>query len=102
MIFVYGAFLLVALLGMWLKTKLSFGRVVLFSIMSSMLFFAVSNLGVWMEGLWYPMTWQGLIECYVMAIPFFRYELLGTLTYSLVFFGLYELVRRYVLISKTI
>jgi hypothetical protein len=102
MIFVYVAFLLVALLGMWLKSKLTLGRVVLFSITGSIIFFLVSNFGVWVEGLWYPMTWQGFVECCVMAIPFFRYELLGTLGYSLVFFGLYECVRRYVLVSKTI
>ncbi|MCX7697403.1 MAG: hypothetical protein N2Z72_06905 [Bacteroidales bacterium] len=96
MSFVYFAFLCTSLLGLLLKKNINFIRVVMFSLLSSVSFFIITNFGVWAEGLWYPMTFEGLIQTYVMAIPFFRYELLGTLGYSLLFFGLYELYKKYV------
>lgn len=96
MAFVYSAFVVTALLGLLLKKKISLARVIMFSLLSSISFFVITNFGVWAEGLWYPMTWEGLVQTYVMAIPFFRYELLGTLGYSLLFFGLFELYKRYV------
>ena len=47
-----------------------------------LLFFLTSNLATWAEGLLYPMTFSGLILCYVKAIPFFgntiAADLLGT------------------------
>jgi hypothetical protein len=36
-------------------------------------------------------SWSGLVECYVSALPFFRYTLAGDLFYSLVLFGGYNL-----------
>jgi hypothetical protein len=52
----------------------------------------VSNLGVWLAG-FYPRTVEGLVQCYVMAIPFFGSTLLGDLFYAVVLFGLYEAAR---------
>ncbi len=91
MAFVYGSFALIAVVGLWLRKHMKVHNVVLASLASSVLFFVVSNLGVWAEGLWYPMTVTGLTECFAMAIPFFRYELVGTLGFTLVFFGVYQL-----------
>tara|TARA_A100001015_G_scaffold13563_1_gene15818 strand:+ start:10688 stop:11170 length:483 start_codon:yes stop_codon:yes gene_type:complete len=75
--FVYGAFVLIALLGMTAK-KISVGSVLL----SSTIFFLVSNFGVWLVG--YPITIDGLISCYTLAIPFFLNTILGDLVYSAV------------------
>ncbi|HBG69246.1 MAG: hypothetical protein A2W93_04100 [Bacteroidetes bacterium GWF2_43_63] len=90
MAFVYGSFALIAVVGLWLRNHMKFHNVMLASIASSVLFFIVSNLGVWAEGIWYPMNVTGLTECFAMAIPFFRYELAGTLGFTLVFFGMYQ------------
>jgi hypothetical protein len=47
---------------------------------------------VWLIG--YPKTWTGLIECYTLALPFFRNSLLGDFFYSgLMIFG-YKFVER--------
>ena len=35
-------------------------------------FFLLSNFAVWAFGTMYPHNWSGLIQCYTMAIPFFR------------------------------
>jgi len=49
---------------------------------------------------WYPHTTQGLITCYVMALPFLRSFTLATLLYVVIFFGAYELVARFVKDTK--
>jgi len=49
-----------------------------FAIVSSFLFFVVTNFGVWAQG-WYPGTLNGLIQSYTMAIPFYKTMLVGNL-----------------------
>ena len=62
----------------------------------SFFFFLFTNFGVWLLGhetTGYAMTVKGLIECYVVAIPFFRSMLVGNLVYVLVFFGGFAFLR---------
>jgi hypothetical protein len=87
--YVYGSFVLTGLIGIWLKGHKSVGWIVGASLSSSVLFFVITNFGVWMTG-GYPQNSAGLVECYVAAIPFFRNTLLGDLLYVGVLFGLYE------------
>jgi len=52
---------------------------------ASLLFYLWTNFGVWLT--WpklYPMTWPGLLQCYLMGLPFFKYNLLGNLVIILV------------------
>ena len=49
-------------------------------VISSIIFFVVTNFGVWLIG--YPLTIEGFLACYLMAIPFFINTLLGDLFYS--------------------
>jgi hypothetical protein len=44
----------------------------------------------------YPRSFSGLMECYLLAIPFFRNTILGDLFYTGVFFGSYELLTFFV------
>ena len=46
---------------------------------ASVMFFVVTNFCVWALGSLYPKTWEGLLACYVAAIPFFQNDLLGNL-----------------------
>lgn len=87
---VYGSILLVSFIGLWLRNHVRIHNVVAASLLSSVLFFAITNFAVWAEGLWYPMTWTGLASCYAMAIPFFRFEMVGTLGFTVVFFAMYQ------------
>jgi hypothetical protein len=48
--------------------------------LASFWFFLVSNFGVWL--FWYPTTWQGLISCYLAAVPFYRNTLLGDMFFT--------------------
>jgi LPXTG-motif cell wall-anchored protein len=92
-IFTWGGFALTTALGLWLKKRKTVMGVASTSIASSLLFYLISNFGVWLMG-WYPRTLSGLLDCYIMAIPFLRNFTLATLIYSGIFFGLYELVAR--------
>jgi hypothetical protein len=74
---VYGSFILVSIFGMVFR-KINFKSIVL----SSLIFFFFSNLGVWVLG--YPKTLEGFLTCYYLAIPFFGYSILGNLFYSVV------------------
>ncbi len=92
-IFTWGAFLLITLLGLALQKRNSGLRMISFSLVSSLIFFIVSNLGVWVMG-WYPRTLSGLTQCYIMALPFLRDFTLSTVLYSAIFFGAYELIAK--------
>lgn len=87
-LFTYAAIALIVLLGSLALKKLSFRNLFFTSLSASVLFFVVSNLGVWLSGTMYPLTAQGLVTCYTAAIPFFRNTLAGDLAYSFaVFYG---------------
>lgn len=97
--FTWAGFALITLCGFALSSKLSAGRIAGMSILSSVLFYLVSNFGVWVMG-WYPMTASGLVQCYVMGLPFLRDFTVSTLVYSAAFFGAYELISRKVAATK--
>ncbi len=92
---VYASFLLAVGVGFWIKKRKNFKNVVFASLFSSLLFFLITNFAVWAFGGMYSRSFQGLAECYFLAIPFFRNTILGDLTYSGVFFGGYELVQNF-------
>lgn len=100
--YVYGSFVLVGLIGYWSKNRIqnsSAGKKVVtlgaVSLISSVLFFIITNFGVWMSGIYYDKTFAGLIQCYTMAIPFFRNSVAGDLVYTAAIFAVYELVTRF-------
>jgi len=91
-LFTWGSMMLVSLIGLWLRERHDWLHLTAASVGSAVLFYIVTNLGVWLLGGYYPMSLEGLIDCYALAIPFFRTMLVSTLIYSFVFFGLYELI----------
>ena len=90
-IFIYGSIGLIYLLGKFMLKEVTFHRMLAGSVGASVIFFVVSNLGVWLSPLgMYPMTMGGLVACYTAAIPFFQNTLIGDLFYAVVLFLLYE------------
>ena len=90
---VYISFLLVGLIGLFIKKYKNIGTIIGGTILSSVLFFLITNFAVWAFYDWYPHTLSGLTQCFTMAIPFFRGTLMGDLFYVAILFGAYELVR---------
>lgn len=89
---IYASFLIMVLIGFWLKKHNKFGNIVIASLAGSLLFFLATNFAVWAFGALYPKTIGGLTECYLLAIPFFRNTILGDFFYSGVFFGGYNFI----------
>ncbi len=91
MIFVYLGFALSAFLGRFLLSEKRVAtRLGGAALCSAIMFFILSNFGTWLSGTLYPMSLAGLIQCYVMAIPFFGNTLLGDLFYTAMLFGIFE------------
>lgn len=93
MLFVYSGFGLSVVIGrICLFQRRSIARIGAATVIAATVFFMLSNLGVWLTGLYYPLTITGLLECYIMAIPFFERTLVGDMIYVAVLFGLYEFI----------
>lgn len=71
-----GAFLpqLSRRLGSWLSWGVT-------GVAAATLFFVTTNLAVWWSSSIYPHTQEGLITCFLMAIPFFHNSVAGTFLY---------------------
>lgn len=85
--FVYGSFALVVGIGLWLRRRRNVWTIGGAALISSILFFLITNFGVWAVGSLYPKTWEGLLACYVAALPFFRNTIIGNLVYTTALFG---------------
>ena len=92
--FVYGSFALIVGVGLWLQQRRTAPIVLGAVLFSSLLFFAVTNFGVWAMTSMYPHTLAGLGACYVAAIPFFRNEVLGDLFYAALLFGGFAMLEK--------
>jgi hypothetical protein len=92
MISVYLSVALAFFIGWYLSKRLKWYSVVFASLASSVSFFIITNFAVWAFFNWYPHTLAGLLNCFTLALPFFRNTLLGDLCYSGIIFGAYELV----------
>ena len=75
-----------------------YSRIVL-SFIGAITFFVISNFGVWISGTLYEISVQGLLDCYIMAIPFFTNTLLSTIFFALIF-ELFILSKFYYLIPN--
>ena len=94
-LYTWGSFALIAIFSSYRFRTISLSNVIVGSLVASLLFFVVSNFGVWFEGRLYDRTLVGLIECYHNALPFFRGTLQGDLVYSSILFGAYSLVLKH-------
>ena len=53
--------------------------------LSSIIFFLLSNFGVWLFSEFYTKDLEGLLQCYVLAIPFFTNTIISTFVFGILF-----------------
>lgn len=98
---IYLTFCLIVCIGFVLRRRHGAVPIATGALISAVLFFALTNFGVWLLGNLYPKTVPGLVECYMAAIPFFWNTLLSDLFYSTLLFGGIALAEtRFVAIRK--
>lgn len=94
MLSVYGSFVLIGLMGLWVRKNKNIFAIGAVTISSSALFFLITNWAVWQFGAMYAHTAAGLMESYAAGLPFWRNMLAGDVVYTAILVGCYELVLR--------
>ncbi len=99
-IYVYAAFVLTSIIGIMVRRNVSILSVAAGSIISSILFFIITNFGFW-ASTGCQMGVSGLNTAYLMGVPFFAPTLLGDLFFNSVLFGaFYFAQKRYPILIK--
>lgn len=93
---VYASFLISVVIGRFLSENRTILRIGGATLVGSVQFFLLSNLGVWAFLGTYPHTVTGLGACYLAGIPFFWNTLAGDALYATLFFGGFALAERLV------
>lgn len=92
-VFTYSGFFMLAFAARWLGENASTGKLASFTVGGTLFYWLYTNLGVWLTSAFYSKDIAGLIECYVVALPFLRNALLGDIFWVGVLFGSYYLVK---------
>ena len=105
LIFTWSAFAVIGILGFLLRKRKSFNPRFVFEmtgmgIIASLFFYLYTNFGWWLLSGMYLRTWQGLVHCYIMGLPFLRINLLGNLFLVPVFTSLSLLAWKYYPVLK--
>ena len=90
---IYGCIAASVLLGFALRDRISVLRVAGCGIAGSLMFFIVVSFAEWLMGDTVYCR-EGIVSCYVAAVPFLKSWLAGTLVWSTILFGGFELMRR--------
>ncbi len=96
----YMSFIFIGVLGFLLLKRTRPQNIIIASLSASIIFFLVSNFGVWASGTLYPNNLSGLITCYVAGLPFFKNTIIGDLIYSGILFGVFEFAQNRLPILK--
>jgi len=91
----YGILAFITVVGFNLK-KITALNVAGFSVISSLIFFFLSNSSVWIfDTTTYANNFSGWASCLAAGIPFLKNGLAADLVYSIVLFGGYYLLERF-------
>ena len=84
----YAAFGIIVIFGYSLfRGGIDMTKVIFGALGSSIIFFLLSNFGVWASTNAYPVNFAGLMTCYAAGLPFLVNQVMGDLFYSLILFG---------------
>ena len=94
MLFVYLSLLLIAYIFYKIAGKINLKNLFIYGFFGSVIFYLISNFGVWYFGNLYEKNVNGLIECYFLAIPFFKNTVLSTIFFTYITFVLDHFFKR--------
>tara|TARA_B100001540_G_scaffold284486_1_gene276837 strand:- start:14085 stop:14612 length:528 start_codon:yes stop_codon:yes gene_type:complete len=86
MLFVYFSLFLITFIFSNINNKINYKNLLFFGFCGSLIFFIISNLGVWLTGNLYTKNLNGLMECYFLALPFFKNTILSTFLFSYIIY----------------
>jgi hypothetical protein len=78
-LFTWGSVILIGLLSKFFISSIA--TRISGALIGASLFFLITNFGVWSLGS-YGYTFEGLLACYTLAIPFFGYTIISTIIFS--------------------
>jgi hypothetical protein len=81
------AFASIAMTGWTLRRRFTFLRFGVACVAGPSAFYLISNFGVWLGFHHYPLTWKGLVACYVAGIPYYGRSLASTILFAAILFG---------------
>ena len=93
---VYLSIFVIALMGTKLLKKIKVKNLLIASLLTSLVFFLITNLGSWWALPMYTKDITGIIAAYWAGLPFFLSTILSNLFFTAVLFGGYELVKQQV------
>lgn len=91
------SFALVVAVGIVCLKKVNVTNLLAANLLGTVVFFLVSNFLVWTGGKMYPQTFDGLVTCFTMGLPFLKNTLMSNLLFSALMFGAFE----YAKLAKT-
>ncbi|MDF2436703.1 MAG: hypothetical protein K0Q95_1079 [Bacteroidota bacterium] len=93
LIYVYISFILTSMIGFWVKRNTTVQTIAMGSVISSVLFFIITNFGVWAAS-GFAGGLNGLNVTYVMGLPYFAPTLLGDVFFNAILFGTFYIAQR--------
>ena len=90
MFFTYISLVVAVILGLYIK-HFRFTEILFSGLISSVCFFIITNFGAWLTLEMYEKNFTGLLQSYVLAIPFFHNTVISTFLYLIVLKLLFDL-----------
>ena len=81
-IYVYLSIFVIIIFQSFVVKKINKTNLVVYCFISSLIFFVITNLSVWAFSGMYEKNIDGLLSCYILAIPFFTNTIISTIFFS--------------------
>ncbi len=99
--FVYAGVALTTMIGMGLRGRARPLPAIGAALLAAVLFYLLTNFGVWLTGTMYPHTLEGLMAAYAAGLPFLRNSLLGDVFWTAVLFGGFQALSQHWRVLRT-
>ena len=86
MLAVYLCIVMNVFIGIFFIKRFTLLNYMYLSFLGACIFYIVTNFSVWMLSNMYPLTMEGLIMCYLLALPFFQNTLISSLFFGCLIF----------------